>query len=481
MHSENGHFYEFKSFRINLAERQLLNDKTPVPLTPKAFDVLAVLVERAGHLVEKDELMRLVWPDAFVEESNISRIIHTLRQALGEDDNGHKFIETVAKKGYRFVAEVEAVSENGAAPPTLDDQHLQKAARRIGPGTVLVLTAAVILAAVVTGIWFAARSRIAKTGGKDSTPQTNNGEAFQLYQQGRLLVERRYKGDLPNALANFEKAIELDPAFAGAYAGKADAKMWIFWGSPATGHDDISQARTAISRALELDESNAYAHAQTCRIKATYDWNFRGAEKECIRAIDLDPNDHEARREMAFLLSSLGREAEAMREIDMTIALAPTSFNKRSRGVILYYASRYDEAIEQLKQVEETDPGYTESRSWLMSCYEMKKDFIHALEARIRQMEHAEATPEEIAATKAAFDEGGWPGVLRTIVETKKGNLAGTAVYAQLGETDKAFESLEKAYERHAIMLVHAAHEPRFDPIRNDPRFDDLLKRIGLK
>ena len=88
--------YTFKSFRLDTAERQLLKNGTPIPLTPKAFDVLTLLVTRAGHLVEKEELMREVWADSFVEEANLPRIIHTLRKALGEDENGNKFIETVA-------------------------------------------------------------------------------------------------------------------------------------------------------------------------------------------------------------------------------------------------------------------------------------------------------------------------------------------------------------------------------------------------
>ena len=98
--------YKFKSFRLDTAERQLLNNGTPISLTPKAFAVLTLLVNRAGHLVEKEELMREVWADSFVEEANLPRVIHTLRKALGEDENGNKFIETVAKKGYRFVAEL---------------------------------------------------------------------------------------------------------------------------------------------------------------------------------------------------------------------------------------------------------------------------------------------------------------------------------------------------------------------------------------
>jgi DNA-binding winged helix-turn-helix (wHTH) protein/tetratricopeptide (TPR) repeat protein len=111
MNGEEKHFYQFKSFRLDVEERQLLHDNSSVPLTPKAFDVLAVLVERGGHLVEKDELLRIVWADSFVEEANVSRIVHTLRKVLGDDGNGNKFIETVAKKGYRFVARVDEVRE----------------------------------------------------------------------------------------------------------------------------------------------------------------------------------------------------------------------------------------------------------------------------------------------------------------------------------------------------------------------------------
>src|SRR5688500_15825087 len=117
MSNKNQHTYNFREFRLEVAERLLLRHDLSIPLMPKMFDVLAVLVERNGHLVEKDELLRLVWEDAFVEESNIARVVHNLRKILGESAN-NKFIETVPKKGYRFVAEVEKTngvptSENG--------------------------------------------------------------------------------------------------------------------------------------------------------------------------------------------------------------------------------------------------------------------------------------------------------------------------------------------------------------------------------
>ena len=139
MGDEEKHFYRFKTFRLNIGERQLLNNSTPVALTPKAFDVLAVLVKRSGHLVEKDELLKLVWADTVVEEANVARIVHTLRKVLAEDENGDKFIETVAKRGYRFVAKVSEVCEpaapkseterqdslNSVERPTAGERHIR--------------------------------------------------------------------------------------------------------------------------------------------------------------------------------------------------------------------------------------------------------------------------------------------------------------------------------------------------------------------
>ncbi len=124
------HFYKFKSFRLDVGERQLFNETEAVALTPKAFDVLVALVERRGHLVEKDELLKLIWADSFVEEANIPRIVHKLRKTLGEDSNGNKFIETVPTKGYRFVAEVDEEiapsAETDSIKPNLIPRTTQK-------------------------------------------------------------------------------------------------------------------------------------------------------------------------------------------------------------------------------------------------------------------------------------------------------------------------------------------------------------------
>ncbi|MGH9949159.1 MAG: winged helix-turn-helix domain-containing tetratricopeptide repeat protein, partial [Pyrinomonadaceae bacterium] len=128
MNAKEGHSYCFRSFRLDVEERRLFDNGVPVSLEPKVFDVLAALVLRNGHLVEKEELLHLVWSDSFVEEANIARIVYTLRKVLGEDENGNKFIETVAKKGYRFVAEVDEIREPAAANSANDNPDSRETA-----------------------------------------------------------------------------------------------------------------------------------------------------------------------------------------------------------------------------------------------------------------------------------------------------------------------------------------------------------------
>ena len=517
MNGEAKHFYQFKSFRLDVRERNLSRDGEVVPLTPKAFDVLAVLVERNGHLVEKNELLRIVWADSFVEEANVARIVHTLRKVLGEDENGNKFIETVAKKGYRFVAETTETSENESKPlpNTLLFSSTSPETKEVSASivenssktessqydfpkneflqrpkslTLLVLTTSLVLAVTITVFWFSKDLSLTKPVVKNAPRQTLNGEAYQHYQQGKFLLERKLKGDQKLALESFEKAIELDPNYAAAYVGKADAKIWMFWSSGS--HNDISQARTAVTKSLELDETNSYAHTLLCRIKATYDWDFNGGEKECRRAVELDPDSAEAHSELAHFLNVLGRENEALNEIGTTVKLAPTSFNKRSRGVILYYSRRYDEAIEQLRQVAETDPNFSMAGKWIMRSYEMKNDYAHALEWRLRQLEQNGSTPEEVAALKSTYEKNGWRGVLRNMIDSRKTNdtrgkelgFTETAImYCQLGENERAFEFLDKAYEQRELFMTHIGREPRLDSLRTDLRFEELEKLIGLK
>lgn len=507
MINNNACSYRFNSFLLDVRERQLSDGETHVSLTPKAFDVLVYLVTHGGHLVHKEELMQAVWPDSFVDEVNLPRTIHTLRKVLGDDGNGSKFIETVPTKGYRFVAKIKEIEEkrselprahrvgNGGAlivsPVHGDDQHVPTnetiddkvpaadARARSWPKFPIAAFAGVLVIALAGGFWIFKRSSLGATILNRMTPETTSGEAYQYYKLGKVMVEG-HGDDYPKARENFSRAITLDPNYSAAYAARADTEVVAFWGSHS--HDDISEAQTDVRKAIDLDPSNSYAHSVLCRILTTYNWDHKEAEKECRKGIDLNPNDQEAQKEFAFLMHSLGRQDEALSAMDKAIEIAPTSFSKSSRGMILYQSGRYDEAISQFEQVEATDHAYDESTRWLIRAHEMKGDYPRALECYIRLTKNRGGTPEDVAAINTAYESEGWPGVLRNM--TKSPNLktlfrAGT--YAQLGEKDKAFEALEEMYGWHHIFLVTVAHEPTLEPLRSDPRFDDLLKRIGLK
>src|SRR6267142_2399569 len=130
MGQEDSHFYEFGRFRLDAGERVLLRDSEFVPLTPKVFDILLALVERGGHVVEKDDLMKRIWPDTFVEEGNLTQNVSVLRKALGESPTGPKFIETIARRGYRFVEPIREAGNGGssaslATPTVAGEPELQ--------------------------------------------------------------------------------------------------------------------------------------------------------------------------------------------------------------------------------------------------------------------------------------------------------------------------------------------------------------------
>ena len=484
--------YRFGTFELDARERRLLRGGNPVPLAPKAFDTLVYLVERHGRLVGKDELLEAIWAGAYVEEGSVPRTIHVLRKALGagdgEDGPHPQYIETVPTKGYRFVA---AVTPCDGSSPLIDTPRAEArpepaASRAGGSGSwrwAAVLTAsALLILALAVSAWRARdRHGPAPTDVARHVP-TASGAAYARFQSGRLHLARHLNGDLDAAIADFEAAIELDPAFAAAHAGKADAKLFRYWTTGS--HDDIAQARLAIRTALELDDRSAYAHALQCRLLGIYDWDFAGAEAACRRALALDPRNDEARRETAFLLSALGRRDEALREMDAAIAIAPSSFNKRSRGVLLYFARRFDEAVAQLEQVEATDPEYTGARRWIARCLEQKGDYRAALEAFVRFRESAGAPPDAIEPLRRAFDREGWPGLLRASLShppSAPASLETAGTYAQLGQPDAAFAVLESMIGARRGMIVHMDSEPRLDPVRGDPRFETLARRVGLR
>lgn len=328
---------------------------------------------------------------------------------------------------------------------------------------------------------FASDSRTAKHG-------TANEEAYRLYLQGTYLFDKRNLADARKAIQFLEEAVRLDPNYALAWAGKAYAHRVA--GNNAgrvDPHEEYRKSIEAINKALAIDENLAEAHSALCDNKMYYEYDFEGAERECRLAIELDPNSSLAHNVYSRFLNSRGRFDEAIREIKTAIDLEPASFhNRRNLGVSLYFARRYDEAVIHLKRVIEMDKNHPSTYFWLIRALEMQNRESESFEWFMK-LPTIQTSGNEAAvqAFQKAYQTTGWHGVLRERAkraeENKESYFQAAADYAQLGEKDKAFEYLEKAYARRELWIANLQVEPRLDRLRDDPRYSELVARVESK
>jgi eukaryotic-like serine/threonine-protein kinase len=316
---------------------------------------------------------------------------------------------------------------------------------------------------------------------------TNNEEAYRLFLQGMYLIDKRNLGDARNAAEVFEQAVRLDPSYAQAWAGKAHAHRAVAnLGRSTNIHGEYQKSIEAINKALALDENLADAHSALCENKMNYEYDFDGAERECKRAIELDPNSSLAHQIYSRYLQFRGRFDDAIAEIKTAIDLEPASlFNQRLYGTILYFARRYEEANLQLKRVIAMDPNFGSTYPWLWRSLEMQGNHAEAFEWFMKDLVIQKRDDETIQLFKTAYQKSGWQGVLLEQVRQSEGSdtvfFQGACVNAQVGNKDKAFEYLEQSYQHRELHVNMLKIEPRLDSLRGDPRFDELVRRVGLK
>jgi len=329
------------------------------------------------------------------------------------------------------------------------------------------------------------RPRIAKRG-------TTNEDAYRLYLQGMYLFGKRTPPDAQKAVEVLEQAVRLDPNYARAWAGKAHVHLTIgSFGSGATMHDAYRKSVEAVNKALALDKNLADAHSALCETKMAYEYDFAGAGRECKRAVEADPNSSLAHLTYSRYLNGRGRFDEAISEVKTAIDLEPTSlFSQRSFGTSLYYARRYPEAITQFKRVIAVDKGFGTTYNWLVVALEMQGNYSEAYEWWMKMATLYKYPKEALQAYRAAYETSGWQGLLverarRCDLESFKPDykgvyFQGAVEHAKVGQKDKAFEYLKASFQRHEKWLSLLKVEPGLDSLRDDPRFDELVKRVGL-
>jgi tetratricopeptide (TPR) repeat protein len=317
---------------------------------------------------------------------------------------------------------------------------------------------------------------------------TDSEEAYRLYLQGKYLHEKRGFADSVKAVESLDEAIRLDPNYARAWAVKSFAHFVKTISTRNFSPDvEIQKATEAALKALELDENLSEGHAALCEIKMTFDWDLPEAEKACKRAVELDSNSTLARQTYSRLLMALGRFDEATAQAQAAIDLEPASLlNHRIYGCTFFEARRYDEAIAVFKRTIDLDPNsVTAIYFWLVEALYMKGSYDEAFEWFMKMHAVAKTDGNTLEVYRTEYHKSGWRGVLTEMDDSfdKRDAPYFEGVYTsiRLGRKDKAFEYLERAYQRREWPFAYIRVEPRLDALRDDPRFDDLVRRVERK
>ena len=312
-------------------------------------------------------------------------------------------------------------------------------------------------------------------------------EAYDLYLKGRYFWNKRTKDGFQQAADYFQQSITKDPNYARAYAGLADTFALMSSWFLVPQNEFIPKARAAALRALQIDGGLAEAHTSLAVIAQNYDYDWQSAEKEYRVAIQLDPGYATAHQWYAECLSLQGRFGEALAESERARQLDPLSLIiATDHGAILYFSRQYDRAIEQFRTVQAMEPNFARTHM-VTFAYVEKGMFAEAL-AEVGKWHHSDGTP---VWEMEAYVYGRWgrqAQARRTLAKWEQWNRsrrspttsAVLAAYVAVGGKDDAIALLQKAYSEHSNAVVEIKVAPYCDPLRSDPRFQELLRRVGL-
>jgi DNA-binding winged helix-turn-helix (wHTH) protein/Flp pilus assembly protein TadD len=426
--------YRFGPYQLLPYQRLLLLEGKHVPLDPQSFEVLHILVQNSGKVVRRSDLLEAAW-DAHVEDGALAYQIYRLREALGDGPSSPTYIETLRGRGFRFKAPVERVAVN--RPETLSD-------------------------------------------------------ADRLYLRGRYLWHKSTAESVRKAVDYFEQALEKDPEYVLAYAGIADA--WVLLGT--FGHQSVSaleampRAEAAAKQALALDDNLAEAHSALASVKALFYWDWPGAEREFKFAVERSP-DPMVRAWYALCLAARGEAERARDEIEKALEVDPISpvLNAIS-GRIYYLARDYDAAVEQCRQSIELEEHFYLSHLFLGHALRIRGERAEALiafEAAARLIGNHPTVLAELGHTYATAGELGKASEL--LDELLKLRSSGGAyvspylvahVFIGMGDEEMSLSWLEQTYTDRGAYLIFLTSDPLYDGLRGNPRFEDLIRRVGF-
>jgi tetratricopeptide (TPR) repeat protein len=319
---------------------------------------------------------------------------------------------------------------------------------------------------------------------------TENPEAHQLYMKGRFLWNRRTPETLRQATEYFQRAIDKDPGYALAWSGLADSYAVYAVYDLLPPKEAVPKTKEAASRALALEDTLAEAHTALAFVKALYDWDWPGAEREFKRAFELNPNYATAHHWYSLYLEATGRLDDAIAETKRAQEADPLSLiSNVAAGQAFYFARRYEQAIEQLRKALEMDSTFYLAHWLLAMVYEQVGRYEEAIAEGQKALGVSESAPSALSVLGHAYAASGKRAEAQKVLAELKNPLKQryvaplyiAVIYAGLGDKAPALEWLERAYEDHSDRLAWIKVDPRLDGLRGEPRFQDLLRRMHLE
>jgi tetratricopeptide (TPR) repeat protein len=324
-----------------------------------------------------------------------------------------------------------------------------------------------------------------------SKSYTANPEAYQLYLKGRYWWNKRTEEGFNRGIEYFQQAIEKDGSYALAYSGLADCYSLLAAQGFLPGKETYPKAKEAALKAIEIDDSIAEAHTSLVWTKANYDFDRPGAEREFQRATQLNPSYSTAYLFYRRALSTMGRRDEAIAEHGRALELDPLSLAINTfGGETLYEAHQYDRTIQQERKALELDPNFIPAHYFLAMAYLQKSMYREGIAEMEKALMISPSDLRAITGLGYAYALGSENTKAQKLLDqlndiSKQRYLAPgfrARIYVALGQKDKALQWLEKAYEERSLSaLSPVTADPAFDPLRSDPRFADLLRRMNLQ
>lgn len=487
MSAKSRYSYEFESFRLDADNPSLWRGDELVTISPKALEVLILLVQKEGEIVSREVLLETVWKDTFVEEANINYTISLLRKTLGTKD----CVQTIPRHGYRFQAEVKRIIQNGSEPPVESAPIIEQPRIRRRP---IYFTAVLIGVVVLGSLGFWWRG-IKPVGSAPNAAKANSSaaESVLAYKRGKLILDDRdVENRAQKALDEFQQAVTLDPTSALAYTGLAEG----FASKAASMPNDKSlefyaKGKVAIEKAFSLDESLFEAFLARGWLRRNGDWDWSGAEQDFLRAIELRPDSALAHFRYSQLLSNIGRHSEALGEIKRADEIDPLSEMIISGHFpLLESAGEYDRALKMAEEYLQSNSENQFARRAVGTFQYHTGDFAKVVEnGEIALTKSGKNKPFAwLSLLGAAYLRTGEKekaaAMLRDLEiqsHTDKKALYSLAMnYAELGRTEEAITALENCFAAREQRMMWVSVEPRFANLKSQPRFRQLLGRMRL-